>query len=181
MPTTRGSKFDKGELEEAAKHLAFDVHHFRGYIRLHRDGRLWQYPPIIAQAVRYSLLLHLRVLLSFFSGSPRNDDCSVIDFTLFPGVATAWRSGALTPPDDAKKVALNLNKRLAHLTATRWRESAPPLDFYEKYFSGVEALVERFQAALPDEVRQVFASQVDEWEAKHPAGPRTCASTSTLK
>jgi hypothetical protein len=161
-------KFNKDDLEESVKNLAFEVHHFRCYIRIDREHRLWARSPILGQAVRYSLLIHLRILLTFFSGPPRNDDCWVGHFRVFPGVEQAFTSGKLTLPTGAKAVGENLNKRLAHLTATRWQKVAPPMAFYEKHFNDIETLIETFQAALPDDVRQVFTHRLGEWGVKHP-------------
>lgn len=160
--------FDRDELKQAVKDLAFDAHHFRCYVRLHREGRLSTCSPAVAQAVRYSLLLHMRVLLNFFSGPPKQDDCWVGHFTIFSGVEKEFNLGVLTPTDDARMVGMNLNKRLAHFTATRWREQAPAMDFYESFFIGIENLIDRFQASLPDDVREVFTNQLGRWEVDHP-------------
>jgi hypothetical protein len=161
------NRFDKGELTEAVKHLAFDVHHFRCYLQLYREGRLFACAPTVRQATYYSLLLHLRVLLDFFSDGERNNDCRAHHFQELPEFQKAFKSGSLPPPADAKTVSTNLNKRLAHFTATRWRETAPSMDFYEKYFSDIDTLVGRFQSMLPDDVREVFTTTLGEWEKMH--------------
>lgn len=163
------AQFSKDELKKAVEDLAFEIYHFRCYIRLYPISA-----PVISQAIRYSLLLHLRVLLNFFSGTPRNDDCCAVHFRVFPGVDVAFNSGRLKPPKDAQVVCENLNKRLAHFTATRWRKTAPAMKFYEKYFSDVETLVEVFQAALPDDVRQVLTKKLSEWAAAHPVAFNRC-------
>jgi hypothetical protein len=161
--------FDEDQLKKAVKYLAFDVHHFRCYARLHREGRLRACAPTVGQAVLYSLLLHFRLLLDFFYGPPRFDDCWAGHFRVFPGFAAAFPSEILEPtPEDARAVSVNLNKRLAHLTATRWEKKAPPMNYYDKYFDGIEKLIVAFQAALPDDVRRVFTTAVREWEGKHP-------------
>jgi len=158
--------FDKDQLKKAVEHLAFEVQHFRCYARLHRENRLGASTPTVAQAVRYSLLLHFRLLLDFFYGRAQSDDCSVDHFKALPGFAAAF--GSKPEPKDVATVREDLNKRLAHLTATRWEKKAPPMDYYEKHFDRIENLMVRFQAALPDDVRQVFINEVGEWERKHP-------------
>lgn len=55
---------DIADQKKAVVHLAFEVYHFRCYRRLFGNSRLI---PVARQAVIYSLLLHERVLLGFFS------------------------------------------------------------------------------------------------------------------
>ncbi len=93
---------EKDQLKQAVRHLAFDVYHFRCYRRLHHEGRLSACAPAVSQAVRYSLLLHVRVLLNFFTGPPRKDDCWVGHFKEFAGIEVAHKSGTLTPTRGAK-------------------------------------------------------------------------------
>jgi hypothetical protein len=156
------------DLEEALKHLAFDAHHFRAYSRLHREGSLSACSPLIAQGIRYSLLLHFRVLTNFFSGPPQRDDRWVGDFTQFFSEELR-RSGALTPNPKLKDVAKQLNKRLAHFTATRWEEQAPDMQYYANCFDEIERLIAAFQAGLPAEMQKCFADALERWERAHPA------------
>src|ERR1700720_744646 len=86
--------FGKKELTKAVKELAFDVQHFRCYLRLYREGSLRKCSPTVEQAVRYSLLLHFRLLLDFFYEQPSDDDCCADHFRVLPGFATTFR---LTP------------------------------------------------------------------------------------
>jgi hypothetical protein len=158
------------DLEEALKHLAFDVHHFRSYACLYREGALASCSPLIAQGVRYSLLLHFRVLLNFFNAPPRRDDNRWVgNFRQFSRIEELFKSGVLTPNPKLKEVAVHLNKRLAHFTATRWKEKAPDMAFYAKHFHEIEQRITAFQTGLPAEMRQFFSDALNDWERKHPA------------
>jgi len=122
--------FDRTELAIAAHHLAFDIHHFRFYARLHKEGRLTAFGPAVHQAFLYSLLLHFRILLDFFYKEPLQDDCCVGHFRALPEFEAAFPPAMYIPPVGARDVSVNLNKRLAHMTATRWREKQPHMAYY---------------------------------------------------
>ncbi len=163
-------EFTEADLKKAVTHLAFDVQHFRCYLDLHRNTKLQRTSPAACQAVRYSLLLHLRLLLNFFYGRPREDDCCIRHFKMLPGFSAAFPSNSLFPtPDEARQVSINLNKRLAHLTATRWEVPAPSMAYYQKYFDGVDRLIDAFEDALPDDVRTLFVKRLQVWQKSHPA------------
>lgn len=118
------------ELSLAAEHLAFDFFYFRLYKRLNKDIRLAFSLHGAHQAITYALLLHFRVLLDFFHMKPVKDDCCVIHFIDFiPEFKTSF--GEVEEPLTLKIVRDNLHKRLAHMTATRWREVRPEMDYYE--------------------------------------------------
>jgi hypothetical protein len=163
--------FNKAELIKAVTHLAFDVQHFRCYADLHKKAKLRQACPAASQAAVYALLLHLRLLLDFFYGQPRMDDCCVGHFGVLPGFSAAFPQILSPTRDEARQVSINLHKRLAHLTATRWEKRAPPFDYYQKYFDGVNTLIDRFEAVLPDDVRTLFVKAMHGWEKRHPATP----------
>lgn len=152
--------FDEKELVEATKHLAFDMYHFRCYARIY-NTRMEQ-PH--RQAVIYALLLHFRVLLDFFYGKPTKDDVSVRHFDALPNFAARFRP--VVPPSNAAQVSNNLNKRLAHLTATRWRQPAPDMKYYEGHFAAIETLIKAFVAALPKNARAVFDKRTQELEMR---------------
>jgi hypothetical protein len=119
-------EFTEADLKRAVPHLAFDMQHFRCYLKLHRNTKLQRACPAASQAVVYSLLLHLRLLLDFFYGPPKKDDCWAGHFGVLPGFSAAFSSRAASPTrDQAREVSTNLHKRLAHLTATRWEKRAP--------------------------------------------------------
>jgi hypothetical protein len=162
--------FDRSELIKAAYHLAFDIHHFRFYVRLFKDGRFFSFGPAVQQAVLYSLLLHFRVLLDFFYKKPVHDDCWVGHFRALADFDRAFPPTMHVPPTGATKVSVNLNKRLAHMTATRWRENPPAMDFYANYFDDIEKLIVAFQAALPDDVRQSLDARLHEFEIRYKQG-----------
>lgn len=166
------TKFSRNELKDALGHLAFDVHHFRCYSLMFREGYVFSFPPTISQAVGYALLIHLRLLLNFFYDRPRQDDCAAEHFGVLPGFAENYRPRVSSPsPEEARALSVSLNKRLAHFTATRWKENAPSMDYYQKYFAGIEMFIREFQSALPPEMAAVFAESLDEWNARHPAAP----------
>jgi hypothetical protein len=162
----KAMSFDRTELISAAYHLAFDVHHFRFYARLHKDSRLTTFGPAVHQAFLYSLLLHFRILLDFFYKPPRFDDCGIDHFRALPEFAGAFPP-AIHVPIGATEVSVNLNKRLAHLTATRWREPQPDMSYYTDYFEGIEKLIVEFQSALPDDVRQIFDGRLQEFNKQY--------------
>jgi hypothetical protein len=120
--------------------------------------------------VIYSLLLHLRVLVDFFFVAPKSDDCRVGHFRSLPAFEAAF-PGKITVPsqEEIEELRLNLNKRLAHLTATRWREARPPRDYYARYFDDIDALLALFEKALPDDVGLEFTCAMRMWEQAHPA------------
>jgi hypothetical protein len=159
--------FEKPELKKALVELAFDVQHFRCYVQLYKNTKLQRVCPAAYQAVLYSMLLHFRLLLDFFYGKPKKDDCSVRHFRILQGFSTAFPASLLLAPPD--KVSFNLHKRLAHLTATRWEQPRPSMDHYEKHFDQVNKLLNLFQAALPADMRMVFISELNKWENRHPA------------
>ena len=160
--------FAKDELKQAAGEIAFDMYHFLLYVKLHRDRKLWICSPITNQAITYSLLLHFRILLDFFHKEPTQDDCCVSHFRELKEFAAAFTPDMHVAPTGARDVSGNLNKRLAHFTATRWREPQKDMAYYERYFAGIETLIAAFQESLPDDIREVFTESVGKWEKMHP-------------
>jgi hypothetical protein len=157
--------FDEADLKEIARHLAFEIHHFRCYATLYQDRTLGTICPAARQAVIYALLLHLRSLYDFFYAQPRYDDCSVIHFKDVPGFQSAF---ALPVPELAPGAALdvkgNLNKRLAHLTATRWRDQTKPMDYCTTHIVHIEGIVQNFERALPHELKLALDAGFEMWE-----------------
>jgi hypothetical protein len=150
------------EQKKAMAHLAFEVYHFRCYRRLYGNPRL---AAVVEQAVRYSLLLHVRVLLGFFS-KPKwtpSDDCWIGDFITDNKMLTA-----LTPSDEARAMVGELHKRLAHFTRKRWDKPAPVMDFYAKYFDEIDTLINTFHAALPDDIREALMENLDSFAKSEP-------------
>lgn len=160
--------FQRDELKSAAEHLAFDGYHFRCYVRLHRESKIQS--PTLHQAVVYSLLLHLRVLLDFFFASPVKDDVCVDHFRrTLSEFRKSFPIQILEPAStDVTDLSENLNKLLAHLTATRWEKPRPTMDAYEKHFDAMNRLIDRFRDALPDDVRAAFLKGWTHWERNHP-------------
>jgi hypothetical protein len=149
------------ELKPAAKHIAFDMYHFRYYAGLYHRPSVHPF----RQAVIYSLLLHFRVLLGFFYRSPtQDDDVWIGDFQALPEFAATFPEIVVRP--ETRELSKNLNKRLAHFTATRWRERQPDMGYYAGYFPGIEGMIASFTAALPSELRQVFLERTREFETR---------------
>lgn len=162
--------FDKDELNKATFHIAFDAYHFRYYWRLLREGRSTQFGAAFHQALVYSLLVHFRILLHFFYGaSVRDDDCWVGHFRVLPEFDAAFPKDIHAKPSWETEVRQNLNKRLAHFTATRWRDARPPLDYYRKYFPEIDQLIDAFEKALPDAARQVLTSRFVAYDRQYAA------------
>ena len=148
---------------KAVPHLAFDFFHFRFYSRRLKDGSVARCSPAVRQAVLYSLLLHFRVLWDFFYEKPGKDDCGVDHFRVLPEFASAFPT-KITKPAKAETLSKNLNKRLAHMTATRWREPQPDMSFYQRYFEDIERLITAFQDALPAELRRSLVERMQKYE-----------------
>jgi len=155
--------FTDVELRNAVRHLAFDMSHFRLYAGVH-EGRTHQ-TGLCSQAITYSLLLHFRLLLHFFYGKPKGDDCCVDHFRVLPGFDVAFPSS--NPPVWEKELRQHLNKRLAHFTATRWNENAPSMNYYASHFTHVLAQISAFERAVPGEVGNHFRTHMRDWENRY--------------
>jgi hypothetical protein len=160
------------ELKKAVECLAFETHHFRCYSKLYADRTLHRVSPAASQAVSYCLLLHLRVLIGFFYSPPTQDDCCAEHFAVLPGFRQAFPSEIHAPTDRTKEVAKKLNKLLAHFSAYRWETRRPGMAFYKEFGQTILGLIERFERALPEDVREVYAERYRHWDGKHPAGVR---------
>jgi hypothetical protein len=136
------------ELRESIPHLAFEFYHFQLFAR--RDFQPFFLDRSCSQAFGYAFLIHLRTLLEFFyTTKGRPDDLLAADFRTvfqrFPEVQgpTDW---------NVKEVKDELGKRLAHLTAHRWRRKIrPEMDFYDRCVPAVSSLITVFRDALPPE------------------------------
>jgi hypothetical protein len=161
-------QFDKDQLKKAVKELAFEVQHFRCYVQMHRNATLDGHPTD-TQAVRYALLLHMRILLDFFFGPTREDGVGVGHFRrTLPEFGAKFPKIKTPKPRDAGEVRVNLHKRLAHLTASRWEKQTPDMEYYAKHFDDMDALIVSFQDALPHTLRTVFVDSLRVWERRHP-------------
>ncbi len=145
-------------------HLAFDMFHFRLYAKRYPRYQSNAEHRACYQAMIYSLLLHFRILLHFFYGTPKNDDCCAEHFRMLPGFEAAFPTSIHSRPPWEKRMVFQLNKRLAHFTATRWRENQPSLNEFAARFGEVLELTQRFQAALPGEIGHHFAAKMDFWD-----------------
>jgi hypothetical protein len=83
--------FDPEELKRAAENIAFEILHFRSFAILKDNQDLRHFCPAASQATRYGALLHLRVLIDFFYGTPKKpDDCNVVHFRILPRFLDAF-------------------------------------------------------------------------------------------
>jgi len=144
----------KDELHKALEHLAFDICHFRLYVERLKSGS--KQDRADSQAMLYALLLHVRLLIDFFYGKPTHDDCCVCHFDLLDGFEQAFPASLRKEPKWKADISGHLNKRLAHLTASRWRETRPAMDHYARHFGTILDLISRFEQALPPGSRQVW-------------------------
>jgi hypothetical protein len=160
-------QFKETDLRLAVKHLAFDMFHFRLYAEGYPKYQGKTEHNVCFQAMIYSLLLHFRVLLHFFYGTPGNDDCCVEHFRVLRGFEVAFPPSIHARPLWEEEVRIHLNKRLAHFTATRWTENAPPMNCYAARFDEVLHLIQRFETALPGEVGRHFAAEMNFWDGQY--------------
>jgi hypothetical protein len=160
-------KFSHDELKKAVEHLAFETQHFRCYRKLHHNGKLRAFSAAATQAVGYSLLLHLRVLIDFFYAAPEKDDCCVDHLNALPGFATSFPASLHVHTPKTREVSETLNKFLAHLTATRWEKPRQAWDYYDQFAPTIENLVEKFETALPDDFKKVYLKAYQHWDSNH--------------
>jgi hypothetical protein len=143
--------FTEVDLRSAVNHLAFDMFHFKHYAATHQTLLHDANHRVCYQATIYSMLLHFRVFLHFFYGQPKRDDCCAEHFRILPGFEQKFPASLHAVPIWEEELRIHLNKRLAHFTATRWKQNQPPLAYYTARFPEILDLVNRFEAALPGE------------------------------
>ena len=98
--------------------------------------------------------------MNFFYGQkPHKDDCAVIHFRILPEFTLRFPD--IPETKEAEEVRGNLNKRLAHLTATRWRNEAPDFGPYQSCFPEIEQMIDAFQNALPANIQRVFTHDLE--------------------
>jgi hypothetical protein len=166
MAQPKSVTFQESDLRMAVRDLAFDMAHFEHYAKTYTS----LYSPLhraCYQATIYSLLLHFRILLCFFFSAPQGDDCCVEHFRILPGFDAAFPGSLQTPPLWLPEMRTNLNKRLAHFTATRWKENPKPLDYYAARFGEVLTLIQAFQRALPGEIGMHFSDRLNMWKSQY--------------
>ena len=168
-PTARAFSVD--ELKKAVEHLAFEMQHFRCYSKLYSNDDLCRFSPAAYQAVRYALLLHLRLLVDFFYGEPQQDDCHVDHFNVLDGFETAFPANIHIHTSRNKKMSVDLNKLMAHMTATRWEKHRPSMNDYDAFIPTIDDLITKFEAALSEDVRLVYLRHYRHWESAHPSTP----------
>jgi hypothetical protein len=91
------------------------------------------------------------------------------DFRALPEFDVAFPKQMHAVPPWEGEVRKNLNKLLAHFTATRWRTTRPPMDDYSEHFPEIDRLIEAFEKALPDGVRQVLTNRFAFYDRQYAA------------
>jgi hypothetical protein len=97
----------------------------------------------------YAVLLHMRVLWAFFYDDPTRDDCCVRHFCIVEGFSAAYGAPWSAKPEGSVGLVRHLNKRLAHMSAERWRSEQASMNYYAEFFPILLRSVENFEAALP--------------------------------
>ena len=162
-------EINRDELKKAVEYLAFDMYHFRCYTKLYKNPKLGMFCPAAHQAVLYALLVHLRLLVDFFHNkAEKPDDCRLDHFKALPEFRAAFPASTKQDRKWAEKVGRNLSKRLVHFTATRWLKTQPNMKYYEEFGVTIDDLITKFQAALPQDLREVFEVHYRNWERNHP-------------
>jgi hypothetical protein len=160
----RAKPLDRKRLELALVDLAFEFYHFEF------DERWFLNSARIAcpgerQAIQYSWLTHLRVLIDFFYTRPKHDDIVVSDFCMLPDFSAHYPHELLEQPEWVEKMRIHLNKRLAHLTATR-QTPGPKMDYYTEGMKSISSLIPIFENALPEELAKVIRHERAKYEQR---------------
>jgi hypothetical protein len=163
--------FTELDLRTAARHLAFDMFHFRLYAKMYEDRSQTYTHQAYFQAVIYALLLHFRLLLHFFYGEPKHNDCCAEHFRVLPGFETAFPPSIHVRPKWEEEVRMHLNKRLAHFTDTRWNGMQPSMDYYAAHFGEITKLLDAFEMALPGDVKRDFEEKIQSWNKQYSLMP----------
>ena len=163
--------FEEKELMSAATDVAFEMASFRFYSRVYRgEIRPPTFSRACSQAMNYALLVHLRVLLGFFHGQPKNDDCCVQHFARLAGFANSFSPQVHLSAEERKELRQNLNRRLAHFSATRWEKTQRSMGYYAKSFKHVEAQIAAFENALPAAIRAAFTEATQRCDGFYGSG-----------
>lgn len=177
--STAQMTFSEEKLKEAANRAAFEMYYFRYYAHLYREDPQQKdltkaFGAVVRGAVENSLLLHLRILLEFFytdPGPPKRDhnDCWVGHFIELD----AFRAGFPKPPDKSPwyaELKRTLDKWLVHFTASRWEDVHREMDYYAQYFGAINSLIDKFEVALPQELKRAFTKRIQEFERRDGTG-----------
>jgi hypothetical protein len=119
---------------------------------------------VFYQAAVYALLIHLRLIVDFFFEKPKHDDVSVLHFREMEDFDHGSDLAKVAPPNGIKELREHLNKRLAHLTATRWREQAPRIEYYAGFFESVESHLDAFENTLPADFKARYEKALRLWD-----------------
>jgi hypothetical protein len=79
----------------------------------------------------------------------KQDDCHVDHFNVPDGFEATFPASLHPHSAQIKQLSVDLNKLLAHITATRWERNRPPMSDYDKFIPTLDDLITKFEAALP--------------------------------
>lgn len=147
--------YTKQDLHPALDALAFEFFHYRLFRSLLEEhGSIDQ---VQKQATLYALLIHLRLIVDFFHKRPQEDDLALEHFqSLVTDFKASFQHSSTFTQAEVDRVGNELNKRLAHITATRWDKPRTDFEFYQHFFDLIEAEICSFEDALPNELRQLY-------------------------
>lgn len=153
----------KSELSEGVAEIAFEFTFFRQYRSAYEKYKVGDLS-VQRQATTNALLLTTRLVLGFFCDKPKSDDISIQHFLNFlPAFKQKFNRKVIAQLDLTEDIVVHLHKRLAHLTATRWRQKSKSSDAYEKHFDDIEAAISQFEMALPSDLKTVYDAGVRRW------------------
>jgi hypothetical protein len=162
-------KFQEKQLIQALRNLAFETWHFRCLSQVRREKQMpsWN---TMRQAVGYALLVHIRVIISFFYGRatlPR--DCHAYHFSRLEGFDAKFPAALCERTENIERLIEALNQFLAHFSSARWEMDRKPWTFYESFEPTIDGLITRFEAALPDHVYLEYVQKYKQWQKDNPA------------
>lgn len=144
--------FEAEEVLNVVDELAFEFFHFRCFRSMRAS-----LPPAQGQAVGYAFLAHLRIIVDFFYMKPLQDDICIKHFEAeFPHFQFETANRNQLSENEAKQLKEALNKRLVHLTGSRWRTKKADWEFYEQYLDRIEGDIKAFEHALPPDLRVAY-------------------------
>ena len=160
--------FRTDELTKAARTLAFETWHFRCLTRIRRE-KLSPPPSTVSQAIGYALLVHIRVIASFFySRSTSFTDCHIYHFNELPDFEAKFPAQRYERTEKTKRLLTALNQFLAHFSTTRWETDREPWPFYDGFTPTIEELIRQFEESLPEEMFRYYAEEYKRWERSNP-------------
>ncbi|MEO8099418.1 MAG: hypothetical protein ABI811_17070 [Acidobacteriota bacterium] len=158
------------DLEKAAHYLGFEVYHLRYYVGLYKQDKDFKaigrfLGPAMQDSLSYSLLVHLRVLLTFFyPGQRKPGDCSVRHFIpQFRYARSTYKK------QEIEKIRRHLSKRLVHFNSVRWTEADKHIGLsnYSHCADHIDELLTVFEAGLEEldpSIRKSYTARLQRFQ-----------------